>query len=75
LEPLARNDVDALIQANLKLRILALNDVSNQAENVWQFSLSKKQDADALHQVLKQDKIKQLYVLRQKGRKLKVNFF
>jgi hypothetical protein len=25
--------------------------------------------------VLKQDKIKQLYVLRQKGRKLKVNFF
>ncbi len=65
--PLARNDVDALMQAKLKLRILALNDVSNQAENVWQFSLSKKQDADALNQVLEQDKIKQLYVVRQQG--------
>ena len=73
--PLARNDVDALIQANLKLRILALNDVSNQAENVWQFSLSKKQDADALNQVLKQDKIKQLYVLRQQGSEAESELF
>ena len=59
---LARRDVGALIQAKLKLGVLALNKIKNQAENVWQFSLSKKQEMDALNQVLEQDKIKQFYL-------------
>ena len=65
--PLARNDVDALIQTQPMFRVLALNEVSAQSEHVWQFSLSKKDDAAALHQVLNADKLQQLYVLHQHG--------
>lgn len=65
--PLARNEVDALIQTQPMLRVLALNEVTAQSEHVWQFSLSKKDDAAALHQVLNADKLQQLYVLHQKG--------
>ncbi|OTG69199.1 hypothetical protein B9T25_00970 [Acinetobacter sp. ANC 4470] len=58
--PLVHNDVDALMQVKPKLGILRLSKVTNQMENVWQFSLSKKQDV--LNQVLEQDKIKQFYL-------------
>ncbi|NNH01069.1 penicillin-binding protein activator [Acinetobacter sp. ANC 5414] len=63
--PLARNEVEGLIKSKPKVRVLALNEVTDQAENVWQFSLSKKDDAYALNQILQKDKIKQLYVFRQ----------
>ena len=65
--PLARSEVDALILQNPKVPVLALNEVSAQHPNVWQFSLSKDEDATALLNVLKKDKIKQIYVMRQQG--------
>ncbi|CAB1214482.1 penicillin-binding protein activator [Acinetobacter bouvetii] len=65
--PLARNEVEDLIRARPKLQVLALNEVSPQLPNVWQFSLSKTDDAYALNQVLQQEQIKELYILRQKN--------
>lgn len=65
--PLDRNDVEILIQDNPKIPVLALNEVTAQHPNVWQFSLSKDEDATALLNVLKKDKIKQIYVMRQQG--------
>ena len=65
--PLARSDVDALILEKPKIPVLALNEVTAQHPNVWQFSLSKDEDATALLNVLNKDKIKQMYVMRQKG--------
>lgn len=56
--PLARTDIDAVMQLEPKLPVLALNDVNQHAENVWQFSLSKQHDAAALTQLLKNDRIK-----------------
>ncbi|MFH7767430.1 penicillin-binding protein activator [Acinetobacter sp. BSP-28] len=64
--PLARQDVEAVIKVQPKVRVLALNEVSSQFANVSQFSLSKQDDAVALNQVLQDDKIKELYVLQQK---------
>lgn len=64
--PLARQDVEALIQIQPKVRVLALNEVSSQSAKVGQFSLSKQDDAVALNQVLQNDQIKELYVLQQK---------
>ena len=63
--PLARQDVEALIKTQPKVRVLALNEVSSQSANVGQFSLAKQDDAVALNQVLQNDKIKELYVLQQ----------
>ena len=65
--PLARTDVESLIQLNPKLPVLALNEVTSNHPNVWQYSLSKDADADALIGVLERDKIKKIYIIRQKG--------
>lgn len=65
--PLARADVESMIQQNPKLPILALNEVASSHPNVWQYSLSKDADADALIGILQRDKIKNLYIIRQKG--------
>lgn len=64
--PLARQEVEALIKIQPKVRVLALNEVSSQSAKVGQFSLSKQDDAVALNQVLQNDQIKELYVLQQK---------
>lgn len=64
--PLARQDVEALIKIQPKVRVLALNEVSSQSAKVGQFSLSKQDDAVALNQILQNDQIKELYVLQQK---------
>lgn len=73
--PLARQDVEALIKAKPKVRVLALNDASSQFANVEQFSLSKQDDAVALNQVLQNDKIKELYVLQQKDAEIDNELF
>ena len=73
--PLARNEVEGLIRSKPKVRVLALNEVTDQADNVWQFSLSKKDDAYALNQILQKDKIKQLYVFRQPGTEVDSELF
>lgn len=65
--PLARTDVERLIQENPKRPVLALNEVELSHPNVWQYSLSKDADANALVKVLDQDKIKNVYVIREQG--------
>lgn len=65
--PLARADVEALIQENPKIPVLALNEVAMWHKNVWQYSLSKEDDSLALIQRLEKDKIKHIYILRQPG--------
>ena len=73
--PLARNEVEGLIKSKPKVRVLALNEVTDQSDNVWQFSLSKKDDAYALNQILQKDKMKQLYVFRQPGTEVDSELF
>lgn len=65
--PLARNEVESLVKSKPKVRVLALNEVTDQSDNVWQFSLSKHDDAYALNQILQKDQIEQLYIFRQPG--------
>lgn len=65
--PLARQDVEALIKENPRVPVLSLNEVSSSHRNVWQFSLSKDADAEALLNVIHRDKIQQMYILRQEG--------
>lgn len=65
--PLARNEVEALILENPKIPVLALNEVTQQHPHVWQYSLSKDEDATALLGVLKKDQIQDILVLREPG--------
>lgn len=65
--PLERSDIETLMQLAPKVPVLALNDVNKQSANVWQFSLAKQHDVDALSQVLQEDRIKKLLLLRQTG--------
>ncbi|CAG68013.1 penicillin-binding protein activator [Acinetobacter baylyi] len=66
--PLARQDVEDVIKLNPKVKVLTLNEVSAQATNVVQFSLSKQDDANSMVKMLQKDKIQELFVLRQQGR-------
>ncbi|MGE8539471.1 MAG: penicillin-binding protein activator [Acinetobacter sp.] len=65
--PLARSDVEQLLKSRPKVRTLSLNDVAESSPQVWQFSLSKKEDAAALKTLLIKDGIQQVLVLRQPG--------
>ena len=65
--PLQRVDIENVMRLKPKVPVLALNDVNNQAANVWQFSLAKQQDAQALNRILKKDNIQKLWVYRQNG--------
>lgn len=65
--PLVRSEIEGVMQLNPVIPVLALNDLNQQSNNVWQFSLSKQQDAVALNQLLKKDKIKKLMVFRESG--------
>ena len=65
--PLSRVDVDHLITANPTVPVLALNEIQRKHDNVWQFSLSKDQDASALMYVLQKDQIERIFVIREKG--------
>ncbi|WP_407307624.1 penicillin-binding protein activator [Acinetobacter sp.] len=72
---LAHNEVENLIKRKPKICVLALNEVTSLADNVWQFSLSKKDEAYALNKILQKDKIKQLYVFHQPGAEVESEFF
>ena len=65
--PLARPDVEALIDLKPKVPVLALNEVYPTYKNVWQYSLSKNDDALALLDYIHHDKVSKLYVVREKG--------
>lgn len=65
--PLSRADVESLIASNPSIPALALNEIATKHPNVWQFSLSKDQDASALMYILQKDQIERMYVIREKG--------
>ena len=65
--PLARQDVESLIQENPKLPVLALNEVSSQHSKVWQFSLSKEDDAEQLVKQMHLDGLAKLHIVREPG--------
>ncbi len=65
--PLARADVEALVNAKPKVPVLALNEIYQTDKNVWQFSLSKNDDALALLDFIQHDKVTKLYIVREKG--------
>ncbi|RZG88283.1 hypothetical protein EXE10_03005 [Acinetobacter sp. WCHAc060033] len=65
--PLARPDVEVLVSTKPKIPVLALNEVYQSDKNVWQFSLSKNDDALALLDFIQNDKVTKLYIVREKG--------
>lgn len=73
--PLARGQVEALIQSAPTFKTLALNDVSLKHENVTQFSLAKHQDAKALVKVIQKDLIEDLIILRQAAKEKEYELF
>lgn len=65
--PLSRQDVDLMILEKPAVRVLALNEVNQKRDNVWQFSLSKEDDAEQLVQQMHKDGVKKLYIVREPG--------
>lgn len=63
--PLAREQVEHLIIAKPKVKVLALNQASQTARNVWQFALSPDEDARALTHQMGQDGVSEVLVLTQ----------
>ena len=66
--PLLRSNVEKMIQQNTVIKVLALNDTQQANHTMWQFSLSKREDAQALHQLMQQDAIESLVILEQPDR-------
>ena len=73
--PLDRTHVDALMQANPKVQVLALNESSQRHKNVWQFSLSKQADAAAMAALMNRDKMTGVVVLREPGAETESEIF
>lgn len=73
--PLARGQVETLIQSAPTIKTLALNDVSLKHENVTQFSLAKHEDAKALVKVIQNDRVQDLLILRQAGKEKEYELF
>lgn len=65
--PLARQDIETIIQLKPSVQTLALNDVEASAEHVAKFSLSKREDAQALLGVMQQDQIRDLFIVAKPG--------
>lgn len=63
--PLARNEVEALVQAKPAIKTLALNQVYKTEPNIWQFALSPDEDALAITRRIQADGVSQLLVLTQ----------
>ncbi len=63
--PLDKQNVEALIKLQPKIPTLALNQVGHRAKNIYQFALSKAEDAQALSKRMQWDGVEQLIVLRE----------
>lgn len=62
--PLDKNNVEELLAAQPKIQTLALNQVEKNVKGIYQFALSKDEDAQALTKRMQKDGVKQLTVLR-----------
>lgn len=67
--PLAREEVEVLVQSRPKVKTLALNQVYRTNPNVWQFALSPDEDAMAITKRIQHDGVGELIVLTQGSRK------
>lgn len=67
--PLAREEVEVLVQSRPKVKTLALNQVYKTNANVWQFALSPDEDALAITKRIQADSVGELIVLTQDSRK------
>ncbi|MFB2537839.1 MULTISPECIES: penicillin-binding protein activator [unclassified Acinetobacter] len=63
--PLNKADVEQLIKLQPKVKTLALNRVNGSAKNVYQFALSKDEDAATLTRRMQVDGIEHIIVLRE----------
>lgn len=66
--PLARNEVEELVQTKPAVKTLALNQVYKTESNIWQFALSPDEDALAITKRIQADGVSQLFVLTQNNR-------
>ena len=66
--PLAREEVDVLVQSKPKVKTLTLNQVYKTNPNVWQFALSPDEDAIAITKRIQADGVSELVVLTQESR-------
>ncbi|MCJ8147037.1 penicillin-binding protein activator [Acinetobacter sp. A3.8] len=62
--PLDKNNVEELVFSKPKIQTLALNQIDKQTKSVFQFALSKDEDAQALTKRMQWDGVDQLVVLR-----------
>jgi outer membrane PBP1 activator LpoA protein len=63
--PLDKKQVQSLIQLKPKVKVLALNQVPGGVQNVYQYALSKEDDAQALSQAMRKQGIQEVIVLRE----------
>lgn len=66
--PLDRAEIQEVVQLRRKVPVLVLNDLNEYTKNIWQFSLSKQEDAQALNRMLRMDNIKTLFIVQQQGK-------
>lgn len=62
--PLGKSDVEEVVQIQPKVKTLALNRVNSYAKNVYQFALSKDEEAATLTRRMQIDGIERVVVLR-----------
>jgi outer membrane PBP1 activator LpoA protein len=63
--PLAREQVEQLVSSKPKVKVLALNQVSQSDKNVWQFALSPDEDARALTRRMQKDRVSEVLIITQ----------
>lgn len=66
--PLARDQVEQLIQSKPAIKTLSLNQVSQNNAKVWQFALSPDEDARAITRRMQADGLSEMIVLTQPNR-------
>jgi uncharacterized protein len=73
--PLSRQQVEELIQLQPQVKTIALNHIEQTHSNVTQFSLAKREDAQALMQVIQKDGIQELMIVRKEGTEKEYELF
>ena len=73
--PLSRVALEAIIQMDFKIPVLALNHIEQQNPMVVQFSLAKQQDAQAILHSMQQDQVRFLSIVHQTGREQEHQLF
>lgn len=73
--PLARPQVEELIKAKPKVKVLALNQAGENVKNIWQMALSPDEDALAISKRMQADGVSELIVIAQAEQAAKMSRF